>query len=230
VKHYDPLLREISFIRVRDLIRQAREKFPRAVIVYTGYFAPFSPGISHPEMKELSEHLSGQPDWAIWLNSNIIEIKDVDQLVVEAQFRAQFGVARALFWTRKAVAEANADSKLRGPGILFVHPQFGPQNTVFAENSFFHREYEVSKVSDAAKTARIHKDNCPRIEHADEMERLLFELLFSFASGLVAGTCNQQEGVGPASSRKAERATAACGRAAPAGRGSDQSAGPEDTG
>jgi lysophospholipase L1-like esterase len=139
VKHYDRQLKDITFVRVKLLLRQTRKKFPKAVIVYTGYFAPFAPGISSDAMKELFEHLSREPRWKITLFSNsVLDPKDVDQLVLEAQLRSQFGVARGLYWTRKAIAEANADPKFRGPGLLFIHPQFGPENTVFASNSFFH--------------------------------------------------------------------------------------------
>jgi hypothetical protein len=180
VRHYDPLIEEYFYLRTRSLLRQAREKFPHAVIVLTGYYTPFAPGVSNGAIKDLFEHESGEAGWLIWLNDNIIELENVDQLVREAQIRSQYAASRGLDWARRVVAEANADPILRGPGILFVNPQFGPGNTVFARNSFMHREYEVSKVKDAAK--QIRENNCPRIEHDVEMVNalnLLLEDLFA---------------------------------------------------
>ena len=121
VTHFDPILKEIAYDRVRSLLQQARRKFPHAVILYTGYFAPMAPGVSNDELETFFEDESGSASYEIWLNNNIIELKDVDRLVVEDQYRAYFGAARALHWTRAAVSEMNADPGTARVGYS-VHP------------------------------------------------------------------------------------------------------------
>ncbi len=153
LEYFDPLLKDSLYGRVKSLIRQARDKFPRAVILYTGYFSPFAPGHSNREMKSLFQFLSGEPFYKMIIN-NYVNLKDVDELVVEAQHRSQIGLSRSLYWIRKAIAESAADANLGGPGILFIHPQFGADNTVFESNSFFHSEYIVPRVKDPVKQAR----------------------------------------------------------------------------
>lgn len=176
VRHFDPQLEEIFHDRVLSLLRQARKKFPNALLVYTGYYTPFMPEISTDEVKELLKHESGKPGWLIWLGATFsIEGKDIDELTRLGQIRAQYGLARGLHWIRQAVTEANEDPAVRGPGILFVHPQFGAENTVFARNSFLHREYEVDKVKDAAKATRLA--NCIRCDEAFESLRSFFDEL-----------------------------------------------------
>jgi hypothetical protein len=171
VEHYGPLFQEYFYLRTKSLLLQAREKFPKAVLILIGYYAPFTPLLSHDEVKALLEHESGKPDWEIWFNDHIHEFVDVDHLVRVAQFRAHEGFARGLYWQRRAVLEANEDPKFRGPGILFIHPRFGPENTVFAPHSFIHREYELGKVKDNAK--KIREENYPRLKQESDLKALL---------------------------------------------------------
>jgi len=175
VKHYDPLLKEYTYSRVKSLLRQARDKFPKAVILFTGYFSPFYPGRSSASLRNLFEHMSGQDRWKVWTNKRIIELKNIDQLVLEAQHRSLFSLARGLHWTRKAVAESNNDPRLKGPGILFIHPQFGPENAVFEPNSFFHPYYKLSQIRDPAKEHR--ENNIIRKGFQSMMENLAKDLI-----------------------------------------------------
>lgn len=173
-KFYENRFEDYFYIRLKAMISQARALFPNAVIVYTGLYTPFLPGISNGAVKELFEHESGKPGWQIWLNNNIIEIKNIDQLVLEAQYRSLHGLTRGLYWMRRTIAEINEDPQLRGRGVIFVHPQFGKQNTVFESNSFIHKEYQISEVRDAVRN--IRENLCPRNEFREEMERLWFSL------------------------------------------------------
>jgi len=155
IQYFDPLLEEYFYKRARSLIRQAREKFPVAVLIYTGYVSPFAPGHSDAQVRNLFEHLQGAADWKVYINKHPVKdtFKKVDQLVLEAQHRSQFGLTRSLYWLRKAIAEANADSRLRGPGILFVHPGFTEKNTVFEVDSLFHPYYKIPEIKDPSSKA-----------------------------------------------------------------------------
>jgi hypothetical protein len=174
IKFYEDKFEEYFNRRAKALIINARQLFPNAVIVYTGLYTPFLPDVSNGAVKDLFEDESGKPGWQIWLNNNIIEIKNVDQLVLEAQYRSQHGLTRGLYWMRRTIAEVNEDPKLRGPGVLFVHPQFARENTVFESNSFIHKEYDLDKVNDAVRSVR--ENLCPRNQFREEMEAVLFQL------------------------------------------------------
>lgn len=165
VEFFDPQIEEYFSLRTRSLLRQARGKFPNAVLVLTGYWSPFAEGVSNDEIRELFIHEEGAERWEVVFNDNLIHLVPIDALVREAQVRSQYGLARGLYWARRVVAEANEDPSFRGPGILFAHPQFGPENSVFAPNSFCHREYELDQVTDAVK--KIREDNCPRFPLKD---------------------------------------------------------------
>jgi lysophospholipase L1-like esterase len=99
VEHYDPILEKISYKSVLALLKQARDKFPNATIIFTGYFSPFAPNVSNDEMRKLFEDLSGKPDLMIFINK--LNFVNVDQLVIEAQYRSQFGLSRGLYYTQK---------------------------------------------------------------------------------------------------------------------------------
>lgn len=151
--HYDNLLEEYCYKRVRSLVRQVREKFTQATIIYTGYFAPFYPDKSNGDVKKLLYHLRGSEGYEVWINENI-GIEDADQLVLEAQHRALYGLTRSLYWTSKAITEAVSNNALQGPGIIYIHPQFKPENAAFEPRSFFHNEYKLSDIKDPAKEDR----------------------------------------------------------------------------
>ena len=67
-KYYNPILKEYFYLRVKSLIRQAREKFPNAVLIYTGYFSPFHPGVSNAAVKKLFYHLDGAEGYEVKFN------------------------------------------------------------------------------------------------------------------------------------------------------------------
>jgi hypothetical protein len=176
IRFYEPRFEEYFHQRTKRLITRARGLFPNAVIVYTGLYTPFLPNVSNGSVKELFEDESGKPGWQIWLNNNIIEIKNVDQLVLEAQYRSLHGLTRGLYWMRRTIAEINDDPKLRGPGVIFIHPQFRTENTVFEKNTFIHKEYKVGELTDAVRNVR--DTFCPRNEFRDEMSALLLTFIF----------------------------------------------------
>jgi hypothetical protein len=171
IKFYEPRFEEYFHQRTKKLITHARQLFPNAVILYTGLYTPFLPNVSNGDVKELFEHESRKPGWQIWLNNNIIEIKNVDQLVLEAQYRSLHGLTRGLYWMRRTVTEINEDLQLRGPGVIFIHPQFKAENTVFASNSFIHREYDVDKIKD--KVSKVRANTCPRNNFREQMNDVI---------------------------------------------------------
>ncbi len=180
VKHYNPLLEAASYKKLKTLLKKAKQRFPQATIIYTGYFSPFFPNVANDDLKRMLEDFSGQPGYLTWFNSNMLELKNVGRLAMETQYRSQFGFSRSLYWSRRAVNDVNKETEVlvnaeegqkpkpRGNRVLFIHPQFGPDNTVFGSNSFFHRKYKISEIEDAAKTLR--EINIPRKYEARDME------------------------------------------------------------
>jgi len=188
VTHYGPILDEVCYVRVRSVLRAARMKFPRAVILYVGYFSPFFPGVADDALKKLFEHESREESWKVALNRKLHFIS-TGEFVVEAQNRAMYAAARGLHGQRKAVSVCSADPALAGPGIVFIHPRFGRENAAFTAESFFHEGYRLDSVQDAARRAR--DDGCPRRRHDQAMERLLIALRANLAN--VGATVSKEQ-------------------------------------
>ncbi|MCW3091471.1 MAG: hypothetical protein JWP81_2540 [Ferruginibacter sp.] len=182
VHYYEPLLKEYTFTRVMALLKATRIRFPKAVIVFTGYFSPFAPNTSNSAIKNLFYHLKGVPHFARRANE-LFNYKNPDQLVIEAQYRSHFGLTRGLYWTRKAIADLNNNPDVKGPGILFVHPCIAPKHSVFTEDSYFHKNYKISEIKDSAKELRFQ--NIPRLDKEDEFKHL-YNLLAPTPQGINA--------------------------------------------
>ncbi len=111
--------------RAPRLISRARSTCPNAIILYSGYYAGMS---EHTQTSELNGALA--------LGAMFTSIPVVGAALGSLLIRDRI-VRNNYFWhhlqlasLRAAAAKAHADPALRGPGIAFVHPRFGPQNAV----------------------------------------------------------------------------------------------------
>lgn len=142
-------IRRFSYVALTGLLRDLRAKFPRAVIVVTGYFSPLSAESDHDELVSLAKFVSGRPGWQLALNDVLVSPwgrlllfplsllgQDVDELVDRVVRRAGFAHRRGLYWMRRAVAELNETAAGR-PGLIFAHPGFRPENALFAAGTPF---------------------------------------------------------------------------------------------
>ncbi len=143
-------IRRFSYVALTGLLRELRAKFPRAVVVVTGYFSPLSAESDHDELVRLAEFVSGRPGWQLALNDVLVSPwgrlllfplsvllgQDVDAIVRRVVRRAEFAHRQGLFWMRRAVAELN-DTATGRPGLIFAHPGFRPENALFAGGTPF---------------------------------------------------------------------------------------------
>lgn len=187
---FDPVIERVCYHEVKNLLAQARAKCPNAVIIFTGYYAPFHPKVSNDGIEAFYRYLSGFPGWLISLAQFVAgasPTKSLPVLTWLGQIRAQYAMGRGLYYLRKVVTEAYADPQLRGSGILFVHPAFGPKNTMFEAESFIHNRYRFDitrghdDLIDPAKGGRHAA--IPRFELASKYV-LTRELLFSTEKAL----------------------------------------------
>jgi lysophospholipase L1-like esterase len=178
-KTYDPVIRKIFFDDFRELVRDARDKFPNALIVVPGYFTPFNPGdgSDFDEVKKLLLSQAGVDRFKLALNwiANFLfgAGEDIPAEIRKVKRRAQYGNTLGLYWMRKAIADLNEDPKVRGVGLIFVPSGIKPVNAVFRGNSFFHEEYEVDKVHDRLKEQRI--SSYPRSGQIAKIRALYFQ-------------------------------------------------------
>lgn len=109
---------------MHTLVETARVKFPHALLLVLGYYPILSEDSNLDTIK-------------VFLMSRfLLPIPVSDALARQAIRNSMYFHRRQLYWSRRAVAEANADPALRGPGVVFVHPAFGIQNSVGAADSF----------------------------------------------------------------------------------------------
>ncbi|TBY81712.1 SGNH/GDSL hydrolase family protein [Rhizobium leguminosarum] len=166
IEQFDGLIRAISHDDVLDLIRRARSKCPRAIIMLFGYGAPISYGSRQSQIRKFFKYEYGNDfGWAInKLSQNAF--KDIERLILEARIRSVWAQGRAQHWMRQAVSDANANAAIRGPGVLFIPAGFNSSNSAFGNTPFLHQEYE-HPVSDPVQKERVRR--CPRQAHLDKM-------------------------------------------------------------
>jgi hypothetical protein len=192
-------IRRFAFDALMDLLEAVRAKFPRAVIVVTGYFSPFSSDSDRDQLESLAKFLSGRPGWQLALNDVLTSPygrillfpfsllgTDVGQAVEKVIRRSEFAHRRGLFWMRKAVADLN-ETATAGAGLIFAHPGFRPDNSAFASGApLVHEAYKPPgagdhEVHDAALDERLRA--IPRRDHLSALRtaRTGLRALFSGA-------------------------------------------------
>jgi hypothetical protein len=193
----DREIRKFAFDKLTSLLREARRKCPNALMILSGYFLPISRSSDRSQLKRLLEFLSGEPGFKLAVNNFLTsplgmvhplgilgaitgKTKDVDALVSESIQRAEFAFGRGLFWLRRAVTEL-FESELRGPGILFAHPGFGPQNALFGAAPFLHQGYRKPDADDHAVKDAVLAERVAKFPRLSLLQRLVGAL------NLVAG-------------------------------------------
>ncbi|WP_411700460.1 hypothetical protein [Conyzicola sp.] len=168
VERWEGDIKQVAYHDVLQLLKAIRGKCPNAVIMYFGFFPTVSETSDTGRIRELFKHEYNN-DVAWWFNEHIWEAVDVDELIFEATIRGEWFHNRFLFWARRAIAEANRDEDLRGPGILFVPSQFGRDQAVFAPSTFLWEDY-TDATGDPARHDRIV--GLPRSDALSEMVKL----------------------------------------------------------
>lgn len=112
-------IRRNCYVDAKAMVRRARDRFPNAIIVLGGYFAPFSDASGVTMIRAIASGLGP---------SRLITEATTRRVARQAQLFAR----RQLYWLRLVVAERQGDPATRGPGIVFAHPAFGPLNSVGA--------------------------------------------------------------------------------------------------
>jgi hypothetical protein len=172
VETFDADIRRISHDMTLDLIRRTRTKCPNAVLLVFGYYAPLSHDSDRELIKAFFKHEAD--DDVGWFINGFFGFVDIGHKIDEAVTRSLWAQGRAQHWIRRAVTEANRTDAVRGPGVLFIPSAFGPENAVFAQSSFLHRDF-THPTKDLAQAER--QLNCPRVGQLADMERLRTLLL-----------------------------------------------------
>lgn len=113
-------IRQNCYVDIKNLVGRARQHFPNAVIIATGYF----PMLSEQSDLVIARIMASLLGPVSYLFSGAAA-KRITR-------RARFFARRQLYWLRLAITEQHSDPTKRGPGILFAHPAFGPQHSVGA--------------------------------------------------------------------------------------------------
>ncbi len=151
---FDGLIRRIAFDDVTDLLIRVRERCPKAVVMYFGFFRPMSFRSSTSKVEALLRYeLNDEVGW--WLNG-ILDITDVNRVIHDALTRSEWLLGRWTYWTRQAVAALNRDEARRGPGFLFVPCGFGDTNSAFCSSPFLWEGYR-QPAGDDAEARRIRE-------------------------------------------------------------------------
>jgi len=167
---YDLFFEDVFKKRLRTLLRQARKTFPRATLIYTGYYSAFSNISSRGRIEELFIHLKGAAKYEVIINEifNALGLGvDVDRAVEDVIARSLYGQSRALYWITRTVADLNASEGLK---VIFAYPGFSEENALFASQPFVHQEYKISSVQD--DMWQVRRDNCRRAAHLEKLEEM----------------------------------------------------------
>ena len=199
ITKFDPAFEKAFYVHVKKLLEKARRVFPNAVIIMTGLYTPFSDESLNDDFEDFLKEMSGKPQMMIRLNdlsgsfafkSNIggvlqfLDVTvDVAAMAWQVNKQANLGQSRGLYWARRAISELNQDPDIRGPGLIFAHPGFGPANALFTSEPFIHDRYKGEMI-DPVRDDRERE--CPRLEHLRTM-RLLELQLSTFLSHFELG-------------------------------------------
>ena len=173
VERWDGQIRAVGHDDVLRLLGHVRRKCPNAVIMYFGFYAPFSYESSRSKIRDFLQH-EYDDDIAWWFNSlSLIRLRNVNAMVQEAMTRSVWMQGRWHYWTRQAVVDANKTATVRGPGVLFVPSGFTAENSGFATSPFLNEDY-THPTTDPAQHERVSR--CPRAPQLDAM-RALYSML-----------------------------------------------------
>ena len=90
------------------------------MIMYFGFFAPLSYQSDRSKMRDAMQYQ--YDDDFMWLINDIGGFESVSGAIREALIRSVWMQGRLLYWTRRAVSEANGNPGLRGPGMISSLP------------------------------------------------------------------------------------------------------------
>lgn len=141
-------IRKYCYDHMLLLLKEARQRFPHAVIIALGYYPILS---TRSDLDQIKAFLV--------LHSIFAALPDL--VAKKAARNVLYFHHRQIYWIRRAVAEVNQDRLLRGQGILFVHPTFGPDNSVGAGDPFLFqpkRPANLTAWSDGILDAITRKD------------------------------------------------------------------------
>jgi hypothetical protein len=165
-------VQDALYARLLVTLRQTRLAFPNALIVVTGYFAPFTESSDVGKLEFffawVKHHLEA---WNVVRPLTFLPGVDLIKSSVDKKIGAVValcggGYRQMLYWQRKAVTDANRDAALRGPGILFAHPRFDPKHGMYGPEPMFWGGYNPA--ADEVRDERWSR--CPR----HELEEALF--------------------------------------------------------
>jgi hypothetical protein len=134
-------IRQVFSEYLSELLVNARNAFPNAVIVVTGYYAAFSNASDGGDLKKFAEYRSGHSELAIDVNAAFNDTPflgdlwdlgpgvDEDAQLTNLVWRTMYAAAQAHFQTR-ATIESLAPQVI-GPGIIYAHPGFLAENAMF---------------------------------------------------------------------------------------------------
>jgi hypothetical protein len=185
IEKIDVMLFQFTFLALKDLITEARNKFPNAIIFVTGYFSAFSQSSDRGQLEDFAKYISGKSEaelivndvltswWAeipifppLFIFSKLGELfhktHDVSEALSEAISRSEYAHSRALYWIRRAVTESYESDK-RGPGIYFVSPSFRPESSLFAPTAFVREGYKPPSEDDHVVNDPILEERLNRI-------------------------------------------------------------------
>ncbi len=132
-------IRQHCFVDMDVLLKEARGRFPHAVILVLGYYPILS---TKSNLNEVT----------VFLALKLLPFGILSEVVAKKAVRnALYFHRRQLHWLRRAVTEANSDRGLRGPGILFVHPAFSASNSVAAGDPFLFQPKRPSNILEWVK-------------------------------------------------------------------------------
>jgi len=130
---------------VTRLLKQSRERFPNAVLVLTGYYPILSDASSTAALVATGVGLLGP------FGGGLVGGIGAAAIAEDVISNAVYLHRRQLHWLRRAVAEADADPAVRGPGVVFAHPGFDANNSLLTAGPFLFEPGD----SDAQRAIRL---------------------------------------------------------------------------
>lgn len=198
----DAGIEEIFGDRLSDLLRAARNAFASAVIMVCGYFSPLSDQTDGSELKTFFEYYKDIPAWELTVNDAVQTVpvfndllnatgwfEDPDAAVERSIGRALAAAAHAHFWTLRTIA--TLPPEVLGPGIIYAHPAFGPDNAAFSgQRSFVHEGYRPPgqgrhSVGDEMLETRL--GNIPRIQLLEDFQAIIDLILIQADHAQIVG-------------------------------------------
>jgi lysophospholipase L1-like esterase len=177
IEDMNETLQRVMYTSFREVLRRARSKFTNALIVVPGYYPVFSSDSDRGKLRDTAEKLEGGGSSAMasvvlagglatlfglsagltglmayvfWKQKN--DIEKAEEALDKAIKRAEFIFTRANYWMARAAAETQRE--LGGPGIIYVHPGLGPENSAFASSVSYLFE-DLAPTTDPAREQRL---------------------------------------------------------------------------